>query len=148
MKTIRKTVLINTTTQAVWDILTTPALIQQWTHDTPVDIQTNWEVGSPLIMSGDLHGIPFSNSGKILAFEPNTKLSYSFLSSLSNLPDIVESHCILEFNLITEDHKTRLDFTISNFPDQVIRKHLELYWGPTLELIRKNAENHGYKPNS
>lgn len=91
-------------------------------------------------MSGDLHGIPFNNSGKILAFDPDTKLSYSFLSSLSNLPDIAESYCILEFNLIPEDHKTRLDFTISNFPDQVIRKHLELYWGPTLELIRKKAE--------
>mgnify|MGYP001036649057 CR=1 FL=1 len=140
MEIIRKTVLINATTRAVWDTLTTPALIQQWTHDTPVEIQTDWKVGTPLIMSGDLHGIPFSNSGKILAFDPDTKLSYSFLSSLSNLPDIAESYCILEFNLIPEDHKTRLDFTISNFPDQVIRKHLELYWGPTLELIRKKAE--------
>ncbi|HWW39889.1 SRPBCC domain-containing protein [Pedobacter sp.] len=141
MEIIRKTVLINATTPAVWDTLTTSSLIQQWTHDTPIEIQTDWKVGSPIIMSGDLHGIPFSNSGNILAFEPNTKLSYSFLSSLSNLPNIAESHCILEFNLIPQDQKTRLDLTISNFPDQVIRKHLELYWGPTLELIRKQAES-------
>ncbi|PTS98766.1 hypothetical protein DBR11_13995 [Pedobacter sp. HMWF019] len=139
MKIIQKTVLINATTRSVWDTLTTPSLIQQWIHDTPVEIQTDWKVGSSLIMSGDLHGILFSNSGKILAFERNVKLSYSFLSSLSNLPDIVESHCILEFSLVPEDHKTRLNLTISNFPDQVIRKHLELYWGPTLELIRKKS---------
>ena len=139
---LQKTVLISAPAYKVWDTLTIPLFIQQWMYDTPVEIQTDWKVGRTLITSGDLHGgIPFSNSGTILAFNPGTKLCYSFLSSLSNLPDIDESHCILEFNLTPEDKRTRLDLTISNFPDNVIRKHLELYWGPTLELIKQQTEN-------
>lgn len=133
--------LISAPTYAVWDTLTLPPLIQQWTHDTPIEIQTNWKVGSAIITSGDLHGIQFINSGTILAFDPHTKLSYSFLSSLSNLPDTDASHCILEFNLTHKDTQTRLYLTISNFPNEVICKHMELYWRPTLELIRQQTEN-------
>jgi uncharacterized protein YndB with AHSA1/START domain len=141
MEIIQKTILISAPTYAVWDTLTLPPFIQQWTYDAPIEIQTNWKVGSTITISGDLHEIPFSNSGTILAFDPDTKLSYSFLSSLSNLPDTDESHCILEFNLTHKDNQTILDLTISNFPDEVIRKHLELYWIPTLELIRQQTEN-------
>ncbi|MGF7041425.1 SRPBCC family protein [Mucilaginibacter lappiensis] len=138
---MRRNILISAPAYAVWDTLTLPLFIRQWTYDTPVEIQTDWKVGSTIIISGDLHGIPFNNSGTILAFDPDTKLIYSFLSSLSNLPDADESYCILEFNLTYKKNQTRLDLTISNFPDEVIRKHLELYWGATLELIRQQTEN-------
>lgn len=141
METIQKTVLINAPAEAVWDTLTNPHLIQLWMHDSPINIQTDWKVGSKITTSGDLHGTPFSNSGKILAFDPGSKFSYTFLSSISNLPDTVENHCLLEFHLKLENDQTRLDLSISNFPDEVIRKHLELYWGPTLEFIRQQAEN-------
>ena len=141
MDVLRKTVVISAPVYAVWDTLTIPLFIQQWTYDTPVEIQTDWKVGSAIITSGDLHGTPFSNSGKVLAFDPGSELCYSFLSSLSNLPNTDESHCILRFNLKHEDNQTRLDLVISNFPDEVIRKHLELYWDPTLTLIKQQTEN-------
>jgi uncharacterized protein YndB with AHSA1/START domain len=138
---MRRNILISAPAYAVWNTLTLPVFIRQWTYDTPIEIQTDWKVGSTIIISGDLHGTPFNNSGTILAFDPHTKLIYSFLSSLSNLPDADESYCILEFNLTYKNNQTRLYLTISNFPDEVIRKHLELYWGATLELIRQQTEN-------
>jgi uncharacterized protein YndB with AHSA1/START domain len=143
METIYKTTLVNAPADAVWNTLTSFSQIQQWMHDSPVEVQTDWKVGSPLVISGDLHGIPFSNSGKILAFDAGSKLSYTFLSSISGLPDKDEFHCVLEFNLTPANKQTRLDLSISNFPDEVIQKHLKLYWGPTLELIGKQAENSG-----
>lgn len=141
MDLLQKTVFITAPMHAVWDSLTVPEFIQKWTHDSPIEIQTDWKVGSTIITSGDLHGIPFINSGTILELDPGIKLCYSFLSSLSNLPDTEESYCILEFNLTYENKQTRLELNIRNFPDEVIRKHLELYWRPTVELIKQQTEN-------
>lgn len=138
---MQRTILISAPIAAAWDTLTLPSFIEQWAHDDVIEIQTDWKVGSAIMMSGYLHEVPFSNSGTILAFDPDTKLSYSFLSSLSNLPDMNESYCILEFNLTHADQQTRLDLTIGNFPDEIIRKHLELYWTSTLELIKQQTEN-------
>ena len=141
MDILQKAVFINAPIHAVWNSLTVPELIQEWIDDSPIEIQTDWKVGSTITTSGNLHGIQFINSGTILELDPGIKLCYSFLSSLSNLPDTKESYCILEFNLIHEDKQTRLELTIRNFPDEVIRKHLELYWGPTVELIKQQTEN-------
>lgn len=141
MDMVQKTILINVPVSAVWDTLTLSPLVQQWIYDTPIQIQTDWKVGSTIVTSGDLHGIPFRNSGIILVFDPNVKFSYTFLSSLSNLANTDENHCLLEFGLAYENKQTRLDLFISNFPDDVIRKHLELYWGPTLELIKQQTES-------
>ena len=141
MDILQKTVFITAPIYAVWDSLTVPEFIQEWTDDSPIEIHTDWKVGSAIITSGNLHGIQFINSGTILELDPGIKLCYSFLSSLSNLPDTEESYCILEFNLKHEDKQTRLELTIRNFPDEVIRKHLELYWGPTVELIKQQTEN-------
>ncbi|WP_316812138.1 SRPBCC domain-containing protein [Pedobacter heparinus] len=141
MDMLQKTILINVPAPVVWDTLTLIPYVQEWTYDIPIQIQTDWKVGSAIVTSGDLHGIPFRNSGTILSFDPNVKLSYSFLSSLSNLPDTDENHCLLEFYLAYENKQTRLDLFISNFPDYVIRKHLELHWGPTLDLIKQQTES-------
>jgi uncharacterized protein YndB with AHSA1/START domain len=141
MDILQKVVFINASIHAVWDSLTVPEFIQEWTDDRPIEIQTDWKVGSAIITSGNLHGIQFINSGTILELDPGVKLCYSFLSSLSNLPDTEESYCILEFNLTPKDKQTKLELTIRNFPDEVIRKHLELYWGPTVELIKQQTEN-------
>lgn len=140
MESIQQSIFIDRHTDVVWQVLTDPLLIQKWIYDHPVEIDVDWCVGGSMIISGDLHGTAFANLGSILAFIPCAELSYSFLSSISNLPDREDSYCLLEFKL--EDYKdgTILKLSFTRFPDEVIQKHLKLYWGPTLQLIRNVAE--------
>lgn len=108
--------------------------------DDEVDVITNWKVGSPIIFRGSLHRINFENKGTILQFEPEKVFQYNYLSSLSKLPKIPENYTSIRFVLSSTEDKTELMLTLSNFPDEVIRKHLDFYWSVTLGIL-KNCVN-------
>lgn len=136
----QKTVTINTSPAKVWQALTTPALMQQWMSETPIEVQTTWETGSSLSISGPWYKSKFENYGKVLQFEPEQVLSYSHLSSLSHLPMAEENHCVFTFQLKAEGDRTVLSFTASNFPTEAIYRHIVFYWNVTLELFKKFIE--------
>jgi uncharacterized protein YndB with AHSA1/START domain len=133
-------VIINATPAKVWEALTSPQLMPQWMAKTEIEIITNWRVSSPIIIRGDLHGIPFGNTGRVLQFEPEKLLRYSHLSSLSNLPDEIESNSIIEFSLQPKGNETVLTLTLNNFPTEAIYRHLVFYWSVTLEMLKMFIE--------
>jgi hypothetical protein len=63
--------------------------------DFEMGIITSWEVSSPIIISGDLHGIPFRNKGTVLQLEPEKQLQYTYWSTLSEQADIPENYSII-----------------------------------------------------
>jgi uncharacterized protein YndB with AHSA1/START domain len=138
---IEKTVQINAPASAVWKTLTEPALMKQWMGDpeTEIDIQTNWLVNGPIVISG-FHHMKFENKGTVLEFEPGQALKYNFLSSLSRLPDLPENYTVIEFTLCPADKQTALTLVITNFPTETIYRHLDFYWRTTIELIKQLAE--------
>lgn len=137
---INKTVTIHTSASKVWEALTNPELIKRWIADNEVDVITNWKVGSPIIFRGSLHWINFENKGTIQQFEPEKVFQYNYLSSLSNLPEIPENYTSIRFVLSSTEDKTELMLTLSNFPDEVIRKHLDFYWNVTLGILKNLCE--------
>lgn len=137
---ITKSTLINADIKAVWAALTVPGLMQQWMSETPVNIQTNWEIGGPFVITGDWYKKGFENKGMVLQYEPERRVSYSHLSSLSRLEDSVENYTILAFQLIPNGAATKVELTLSNFPTEAIYKHLAYYWSVALELLRKFVE--------
>jgi hypothetical protein len=104
-----------------------------------VQIDVDWVIGSPIVVKG-VHHVPFKNTGTVLAFEPETCLAYTHLSSLSRLPDEPSSYTILEFRLATVNDATSLELRASGFPTASIFKHLEFYWGGTLEILKRHVE--------
>jgi len=130
------TIIINAKPAKVWEVLTNPQLMAKWMAETEIEIITDWHVGSSIIIRGDLHGIPFENNGRVLQFKPQKLLRYSHLSSLSNLPDEVESYSIIEFSLQPKGNQTVLTLTLSNFPTEEIYRHLVFYWRVTLEMLK------------
>jgi uncharacterized protein YndB with AHSA1/START domain len=136
-----KTITINAPTSQVWDRLTNPELIKKWMSETDIDIITDWKVGSPVIIRGDLHGIYFENNGKVLQFEQQHILQYNHLSSLSELPDEPDNYSIIEFRLSPTENQTNLTITLSNFPTEEIYRHLAFYWNVTPEILKKQIEN-------
>ena len=103
---VNKTVRINAPTSTVWNTLTDPEIMKEWMSETEIQILTDWKVGNPFVIRGRLHGINFENTGKVLQFEPERILQYSHLSSLSRLPDKLESYSILEFRLAPINDQT------------------------------------------
>jgi uncharacterized protein YndB with AHSA1/START domain len=139
-KIVHRTITINAPSAMVWAALTNPALMQQWMAETAIDIITDWQVGKPIMIGGDLHGIKFENRGTVLQFEPEQLLQYTHLSSLSELPDAPENYSIFEFKIAPIENQTTLTLTLHNFPTEAIYKHLAFYWTVALAIIKKMLE--------
>ena len=144
-KKFNKAVTINASTSQVWHILTTPELMKKWmiSDDIEININTDWKVGSPMVIRGNMSGKNFENNGTVLQFEPEKILEYSHLSSMSRLPNRPESYSIIEFRLQPMENLTILTLTVSNFPTESIYKHLAFYWNVTLEVLKRMIENKG-----
>lgn len=102
-------------------------------------VQTDWVLGGPISISGDLHG-PFENRGKVEVFEPCVRLRYSHSSSISVLPETAASYSHIEWSLEPSQNGTRVRLRVSGFPDEVVRRHLELYWRGTLPSFKAFVE--------
>jgi uncharacterized protein YndB with AHSA1/START domain len=140
--TFSKTINIKAPVSKVWKTLTNPALIKLWMEDSGTDIEiiTDWVVGSPFIIRGDLHGFSLENKGNVLHFEPERVFRYDYLSNLSNRPDKPENYSSIEFRLSQAENRTELTFTQTNFVTDADYKHAKLYWNVTLEKMRKVIE--------
>lgn len=138
-----KSVAINASAKAVWALLTEPTLMQQWMSETPIEIKTTWEEGSPILITGKHYKVPFENKGIVTKCVEGSILTYTHLSSISRLKDVPEHYATLSFKLEASGKQTQLTLTISNSPTDVIYKHLAFYWNVTLEIIKKQAEATG-----
>ena len=139
-QTFSKTIDINAPTSTVWDALTSPAIMKKWMAETDIDILTDWQVGAPFTIRGSLHGIKFENLGTVVQFDPEKRLCYTHLSSISRLPDAPESYCMFAFELVPREDQTTLTLTVSNFPTETIYKHLAFYWNVTLGILKQQIE--------
>ncbi len=85
---INKTININAPASRVWEALTTPSIMKRWMTDAEMDIISDFKTGSAIVVTGNLHGIPYENKGTILQCEPSSVLKYNYWSSLSQHDDI------------------------------------------------------------
>lgn len=134
-------VLIGAPAAQVWRFLTDIGCMKAWMGEPEMalDIATDWTVGAPFVVRG-VHHVPFENTGSVLAFDPPTRLAYSHRSSLSRLPELPESYVVFDFLLQDVDGGTSLTLTASGFPTMSIYRHLQFYWGSTLEILRRQVE--------
>ena len=135
------TVTINASPATVWHTLTTPELMTAWMGEPEMEVKviTDWKPDSPIIIRG-FHHVAFENKGVVLQYDREQTLSYSHLSNTSRLSDIPENYSILTFLLTPGEEGTALTLNITNFPTEVIQKHLEFYWRTTIVKIKKIIE--------
>lgn len=137
-----RTITINASPAKTWQTLTDLDLMKQWMFETEINIITDWKVGGPILISGQLHRTKFENTGTVLQFEPGKLLQYTQLNSLSKLPDRPESYSIFTFRLVPRENQTTLTLTLQQFPTETIYKHLVFYWRVALEQLRRHSEAH------
>lgn len=139
---IVKTVAIAAEPAGVWHVLTTPEIIPQWMSDEELTVSLEGHAGGAIVMRGVLHGMVFENHGTVRAFEPQKSFAYSYWSTLSasRLADVPENHTLVSFALAPVDGGTLLTLTLSDFAEPAIRPHANLYWGPTLQILKAVCE--------
>lgn len=138
---INKSITINAPVAQVWHSVTDIGRMTAWMGgaELALKIQTTWEPGSPIVISG-FHHVPFENKGIVLEYSPERAVSYNFLSSISRLPDTAENHSVIRLVLAPEGEQTLLSLTITNFPTATIYHHLNFYWNTTIVMIKKMIE--------
>jgi uncharacterized protein YndB with AHSA1/START domain len=139
---IVKTIAIDTEPARVWHVLTTPGMIPQWMSDEELTVSLEGHAGGAIVIRGLLHGMPFENHGTVRAFEPEKSFAYSYWSTLSasRLADVPDNHTLVSFTLAPGDGGTLLTLTLSYFAEPAIRPHADLYWGPTLQILKAVCE--------
>jgi len=139
---IVKTIVIEAAPAEVWQVLTTPAMIRQWMSDEELTVRLEGHAGGAIVIRGLLHGMRFENHGTVRAFEPERLFSYSYWSTLSasRLADALENHTLVSFALVPADGGTLLTLTLCDFAEPAIRPHADLYWGPTLQILKAVCE--------
>lgn len=138
---IEKNIVIEAPVALTWNVLTKPDLMNRWMAEPELQLKiiTDWKVGSPIIIKG-FHHLPFENKGTVLQFEPYNALQYNYLSSISRLPDKPENYTTVAFRLSPLLHQTSLKISISNFPTEIIFKHVDFYWRGTAIKLKRLIE--------
>lgn len=144
--TITKTIDIDAPPSLVWRALTDPHVMPAWMSDEPLEVETRWEIGGPIVLRGILHGrLRFENRGVVQAFEPGRRLRYTHWNTLSRrvLADVPENHAIFSFSLAPSAAGTRLVLELGNLMDAAVYGHLDFYWDVTLMELKNFCETAG-----
>lgn len=129
---------INAPTSKVWDALTKPDLIKQYLFGT--EVNTDWQVGSPITYKGEWEGKAYEDKGEILQIEPEKLLVSTFWSSLAGLPDVPENYKTVHYELSPENGGTRLTITQDNNANQKEADHSAQNWNTVLDGMKKLLE--------
>ena len=141
--TIQKRIQINAPASKVWAALTTPALLTRWLSDTAIKVESTWQIGSPILFSGELHGLAYLNKGIIVELEAEKRLVYTYWSSLSQVADQPENYTLRACQVSTSAGLTVLELTQSHFPLETIFQHSNFYWNTALKKLKDLVENDG-----
>ncbi len=134
-----KRITIHAPAETVWRALTDPALVTQYMHGT--NLETDWQVGSPIAWRGEWKGTTYEDKGTVLAFEPNRLLKITHWSPMGGSEDKPENYHTVTYELAERNGGTILTLKQDNNPTQEAADTMaEQNWGPVLEGLRAVAE--------
>jgi uncharacterized protein YndB with AHSA1/START domain len=136
--TATASILVDADPAAVWAVLTDPELLGQAFFGAEVD--TSWQVGSPITYRGEWQGKHFEDNGEVVAFEPNKTLQFTHFSPLSGQPDAPENYHTVTFELTPHGSGTDLVISQTNAASEQERDHSAANWATVLESIKQTAE--------
>lgn len=123
--------------EKVWEALTKPEIVKQYFFGA--DLLTDWKVESPIIFQGEWEGQKYQDKGKVLEYEHNKRLSYSYLSNWSGKEDKPENYLWVCYEVKQDGTQTELTIQQSNY-DEERAKHSEENWASLIDEMRKIIE--------
>jgi len=119
MQTSKSTITINKPAKYVWEALIQPELIKQWQYGS--QLTTSWKIGEPIKFHNEWQGQSFDQWGKVLEYEPNSKIKYSLFAPRPDLKDVPENYFYMTYLL-----DQNVDSTILTIIQDDPRPSLEL----------------------
>jgi uncharacterized protein YndB with AHSA1/START domain len=125
----------------VWRALTDPSSLKRFFFGS--DVESDWQVGHPIRMKGEFKGKTYEDKGKILAFDPDKRLSFSHWSALAGAPDTPQNYHVVSFDLAPNGEGTRITLTQSNLiggarpADREHKADYEKNWRGVLDGLAK-----------
>jgi uncharacterized protein YndB with AHSA1/START domain len=136
----QKQVTINAPADAVWAALTDPVKVKEYMFGT--DMQTDWNVGSPIAWRGEWKGETYEDKGEVLAVEPYRLLRMTHWSPMTGTEDKPENYHTVTYELVERGDTTILTVAQDNNASQEEADNMaENNWGPVLDGIKKVVEN-------
>ena len=134
-----KTIVINASADAVWQALIDPDKVKVYLHGT--NMETDWNVGSPITWKGEWKGSQYADKGVLLAVEPGKLLKNTHWSPMGGSEDKPENYHTVTYELSESAGTTTLTLKQDNNATQdEANKMAEENWGPVLEGIKTVAE--------
>lgn len=132
---------IDASPDEVWHALTDPKVIK--TYFFGADVQTDWKVGSPMRIKGEMQGKTYEDRGEVRSFDPGRRLAFSHFSPSTGQPDRPENYHLVTYELEPEGERTRVTLTQSNLTggvkdsDVKNRAEFEKNWRMVLDGLDK-----------
>ncbi len=137
--TTKRSIVINSKVESIWDVLTNPDKIKQYLFGS--EAITDWKVGSPVIFQRNSEGKIYRDKGEILDIVPNKFLKFSYWSSQEGYNDIPENYSFITYTIETEkDNTIKLTYLREKIPIEFEQKNQERYLPGMLEKIKRLAE--------
>ncbi|MBV9831038.1 MAG: SRPBCC domain-containing protein [Marmoricola sp.] len=124
--------------QRVWEALTEPAQIAAYMGGSQVE--TTWEVGSPITWTGEYDGRAYQDKGEVLVVDEPEVLSVTHYSPMMGQPDVPESYHTLVYTLSPEGDGTRLELAQDGCETEEQAEQFSANWQGMLEGLKAHVE--------
>jgi uncharacterized protein YndB with AHSA1/START domain len=124
--------------EKVWDALVNPMIIKQYMFGT--EVESDWEVGSPIVWKGEWQGKRYEDKGVILRLEPARRIQYSHFSPLSGRPDTPENYHIVTVELSDDGDMTLVELSQDNNSSEEAREQSRTNWKQMLTALKDHLE--------
>jgi len=128
---------IAATPAQVWEVLTDPKQLKQLWFGA--EVETDWQVGSPITWSGEWEGKPYQDKGEVLEVESGRLLRLTHFSPLTGQPDVPENYHTLTYE-VTGDDATHLKLTQDNNASEEEAEHSQGMWEMLVAKVKEAAE--------
>lgn len=126
---------IDAPAERVWEVLTSPEQLKELWFGA--EVETDWQVGSPITWSGEWEGKPYQDKGEILAIEPRRLLRVTHFSPLTGQPDVPENYHTLTYTLTGNTH-LKLEQDNNSSEDEA--EHSRTMWEMLVTKVKEAAE--------
>ncbi|ACZ29152.1 Activator of Hsp90 ATPase 1 family protein [Xylanimonas cellulosilytica DSM 15894] len=99
------------------------------------NIETDFQVGSPVTFEGHFFGRQFEDHGTVLAFERARLMHFTHFSPLSGLEDVPENYHDIRITLEAVDGGTRVEVVQENIASAERAGNAEHQWSQALSTL-------------
>ena len=132
-------IIINSTPEKIWDVLTNPDKIKIYLFGT--EVKSDWKEQSPIVFQGEYNGQVYKDKGNVIEHKPSELLKYNYWSGFSGLDEKPENYSMVTYKIEkTEDDNYRFTWHQQGFSSEEGKCHTEQGLTSMLDQIKKLAE--------